>query len=166
MGDSKEAGVAWGRLLPSLRGTEELRAFATVPVSDVAIFAEGGDVDKEREAMERAGGLAWRIAPLRRRSAERRMEMPATLTTGVQLPLVHHLAFAATVQWMLVDDVTYGLLYLNQQSEKHPDSLLEHRRRMSMAGALESGQQRPQPLRARGGSQQHRTGSYSEERKN
>jgi len=90
LGDSEEAGVVWGRLLPSLRGTEELRAFATVPASDVATLAEGGDVDKEREAIERAGGLAWRITPLRGRSAERRMGMPARLTTGVQLPLVHH----------------------------------------------------------------------------
>jgi len=50
-----------------LRGTEELRAFAAMPVSEVATFADGGDVDREREAIERAGGLAWRMTPLRGR---------------------------------------------------------------------------------------------------
>lgn len=47
----------YGKLLPSL-STEELRALAAAPVSDAAIFVDGGDVDNESEAIERAGGLA------------------------------------------------------------------------------------------------------------
>lgn len=57
LGDSEEAGAVYGKLLPSL-STEELRALAAAPVSDAAIFVDGGDVDNESEAIERAGGLA------------------------------------------------------------------------------------------------------------
>lgn len=76
-GDSV-VGALWGKLLPSLRGPtwvdaeEELRALLAAPVRETegCEFAEvdGGEAEREREAMERAGGLA-RIAGLAGRSA-------------------------------------------------------------------------------------------------
>lgn len=77
LGFESAAGAEWGMLLPSLRGPAS--ALFAAPAKDAETGAvDGGEVERDREAMERAGGLAWRIAGLAGRQQRARRVLDAT----------------------------------------------------------------------------------------